>query len=68
MKTQPIKDFLAATKLYEEGMKEQSLETVSQAMGSEVPLEKLANSLEKVFIVGTPLNEIVLQLTLSRTR
>ena len=63
----PLKDYLAAQKLYQKGDEVGCLKLLSRAMGSQDPLTRLEGSLEKVF-GDTPLSDMTLHLTLVETK
>ena len=64
----PIRNLMEAQKQYLTGDKETSLRTLSAAVGSEKPLERLEGNLDKVFSAGTPLSEITAHLVLIETK
>ena len=64
----PVQSLLEAQKSYLEGKSEQSLEALSQAIGSDKPLPRLSGSLDKVFTPGTPLSDMTTHLALVESR
>ena len=64
----PLKGYLQAHQLYQEGKPQESLAALSQSIGSPEPLPKLEGNLDKVFDNTSPLSDLTLTLALAETK
>ena len=64
----PLKGYLQAQRLHQEGKPQESLAALSQSMGSPEPLKKLKGNLDKVFDTTSPLSDLTLTLALAETK
>lgn len=64
----PLKDYLQAQRLNQEGKHQESLAALSQSIGSPEPLPKLEGNLNKVFDNTSPLSDLTLTLALAETK
>ena len=64
----PMKGYLQAQRLHQEGKPQESLAALSQSIGSPEPLTKLEGNLDKVFDNTGPLSDLTLTLALAETK
>lgn len=63
----PLKGYLKAQQLLQEGKSEESLAALSQSMGSPEPLARIKDNLEKVFDNTSLLSDVTQTLVLAET-
>lgn len=64
----PLKKYLEAQQLHDQGKDDESLQLLSEALGSKEPLIRLKDSLGRVFDRTSELSDVTLHLTLVETR
>ena len=64
----PMKGYLQAQRLHQEGKPQESLAALSQSIGSPEPLPKLEDNLDKVFDNTSLLSDLTLTLALAETK
>ncbi len=64
----PIQRYLEAQRLFITGDRHRALATLSEAVGSDKPLERLEPHLEQVFDASAPLSEMTSHLVLTETK
>jgi len=62
---EPIKQYLAAVEALKAGEKVKAAESLTLALGGEVPSPVIIDSIEEILTPGTIVNEVVLQLVAS---